>query len=133
MDAVCTFAKALLAQSASCGGAAVHAVGEQLRVQCRDVVAQARCAEVSRGLHDRARFALRLPPDSRPITHRQALRLECGGLAALRQWLQLPADVDVRQLLERAAGHGDEADWPWQALVPALAAWQPPPRRGEPR
>ena len=96
---------------------------------CGSPVARINCATLAALLHERARFALRLPPPGRPLMHVQALRLQCGGLAALRQTLAHP-DPDVHRLVNEAQQrHGSLTELPWAVLVPALAGWQPP-RRG---
>lgn len=79
---------------------------------------------------ERARFALRLPgPAGQPLTHLQALRLQCGTLAALRQ-LAGETGLEADALVAQAeAVHGSLADLPWETLVATLVSWQPPPRR----
>jgi hypothetical protein len=97
---------------------------------------------------------LRLPHLGQPLMHMQALRLQCGGLSALRQVLRpddgpraaaAPAsdragesesgaspclDRDVHRMVGVAhERHGSLTELPWAPLVAALAAWQPP-RRG---
>ena len=131
-DIPCVFAKALLSRSAQCALAEQRAVGEQMLLECPDAQARGRCAELADLLHERARFALRLPSRTRPLMHMQALRLQCGGLDALRQQ-QGGVRRDVHQMVEAALDqHQRLQDLPWTELVSALAAWQPP-RRGRSR
>lgn len=126
----CVFAKALLARRASCALSERASIGEREEVECGSPVARINCATLAALLHERARFALRLPPPGRPVMHVHALRLQCGGLAALRTVLDAQ-DRDVHGLVAIAQErHGSLADLPWDALVPVLAAWQPP-RRGQ--
>jgi hypothetical protein len=62
----------------------------------------------------------------------QGLRLQCGGLVALQQVLGVP-ERDVHRMVGTAhERHGSLTELPWDALVAALAAWQPP-RRGRAR
>jgi hypothetical protein len=123
------FGKALLAQAARCEHAAREAWGEQLTVECSSPVAHMNCTTLVALLHERARFALRLPPPGRPVMHAQALRLQCGGLAALRQLLG-DDEPDAHRLLARAQQrHGSLTELPWADLVSALAAWQPARRQ----
>ncbi|MDP1533502.1 MAG: hypothetical protein Q8N44_14545 [Rubrivivax sp.] len=128
----CVFAKALLARALPCALAQRRDAGERVLVECPSPPARAQCARLYALMHERARFALRLPLPGRPLTHMQALRLQCGGLKALQQ--QLASEhADVHQMVGAAtARHGDLADLPWAPLVAALAAWQAP-RRGRPR
>ena len=75
---------------------------------------------------------LRLPSAGGPFTHLQALRLQCGALAALRESLAAAPD-DVHRIVDLAQQrHGTLAELPWHEIVPALAAWQPA-RRHTPR
>jgi hypothetical protein len=126
----CVFAKALLAKGASCALSQRASIGEREEVECGSPVARMNCETLAALLHERARFALRLPPPGRPVMHVHALRLQCGGLAALRTVLDAP-DRDVHSLVATAQErHGSLAGLPWDAVVRGLAAWQPP-RRGQ--
>ncbi len=78
----------------------------------------------------RETFGLRLPAAGRPLMHQQAMRLQCGGLAALRETLGV-ADRDVHRLVASAhERHASFMDLPWQPLVAAIAAWTPRKRTG---
>lgn len=128
----CVFAKALLARAASCENAARRSVGERALVDCASPVARTNCGTLAALLRERARFPLHLPPEGRPLMHVQALRLQCGGLAALQQLLGAD-DADVHRMVAAAQErHGSLTDLPWAALVKTLAEWQPP-RRARPR
>jgi hypothetical protein len=121
----CIFAKALLARSAECALAQRRAVAERVLVDCSSPVARTNCSLLAELMHERARFALRLPPPGRPIIHMQALRLQCGGLAALQHALDFPGR-DVHTMVGLAQErHGSLTDLPWATLVPELAAWKP--------
>ena len=124
----CVFAKALLSRHASCARAARHAEGEQLHLTCTSPEARQHCAALAALLHERSRFALRLPSPRHPLLHAQALRLQCGGLAALQQLLG-DAGTDVHHTVTQAQQrYGSLTELPWSALVAELAAWQPPRR-----
>lgn len=121
----CVFSKALLARAASCELSARGVRGEMEGFECSSPVARINCATLAALLHERARFALRLPPPGRPLMHQQAMRLQCGGLAALRETLGA-ADRDVHRLVATAhEQHASLTELPWDALVAALAAWTP--------
>lgn len=127
----CVFAKALLARAAVCELAARRSIGERELVECSSVVARTHCATLAALMHERARFALRLPSPGRPMIHAQALRLHCGGLIALQQALG-SADVDVHAMVGAAhERHGSLTALPWEAIVRAIALWQPRSRRGK--
>jgi hypothetical protein len=131
----CLFAKALLADSARCECAERASSGEQALVHCTRPVAHHNCETLAALLHERARFALKLPGAGRPLLHMQALRLQCGGLAALQQYLASPSAHagagDVHALTRAAmARHGSLAELPWDQLVAALVQWKPRARRG---
>jgi hypothetical protein len=128
----CVFAKALLARSAVCALSARQAEGELVHVVCTEAVPRQRCATLAALLHERSRFALRLPAPGTVLLHVQALRLQCGGLDALRGLVGegLP---DVHRDVERAiALYDDLTQLPWNAIVGTVVAWQPP-RRGRAR
>lgn len=128
----CVFAKALLARSAACENAARRSVGERSLVDCASPVARTNCDTLAALLRERARFPLHLPPEGRPLMHVQALRLQCGGLAALQRLVGAHT-ADVHRMVAAAQErHGSLTDLPWGDLVRALAEWQPP-RRGRPR
>jgi hypothetical protein len=121
----CVFAKALLARAATCALSQRLPFGERELLECASPVAHINCGTLAALLHERARFALRLPPASRPLMHVQALRLQCGGLSALAQQFDAPVP-DVHEMVGAALErHGSLTELPWQVLVPALAAWQP--------
>ena len=127
--ALCVFAKALLARAAQCGLAARRSVGERELIECRSAVARSHCGALAALMHERARFALRLPSPGHPMIHAQALRLHCGGLIGLQQALgatqsDVHAMVDVAQ--ER---YGSLTELPWEAIVRDLVGWQPRARR----
>ena len=128
----CVFAKALLARTAICELVHRRQVAERDLLECTSPIARINCGTLAALLHERARFALRLPGPSRPLTHVQSLRLQCGGLAALRSELA-SADPDVHRMVGDAMErHGSLTDLPWASLVAALAAWEPR-RRARPR
>lgn len=131
-DRACVFAKALLAHSAACELSQRRAVAERELLECSSPVARINCATLAALLHERARFALRLPPASRPLTHVQSLRLQCGGLTALRHELGM-AGPDVHRMVGNALeNHGSLTELPWTSIVAAIAAWHPR-RRVRPR
>lgn len=126
----CVFSKALLARTAACELAQRSSRGEQELIVCGSPVARINCGTLAALLHERARFALRLPAPGRPLMHVHALRLQCGGLAALKD-MQPGGDADVhRMVLDAQSRHGSLAGLPWERIVPALAAWQPRRRTG---
>lgn len=128
--AACVFAKALLARTAVCALARRRAVAEREVIECPSHVARVNCSTLAALLHERARFALRLPGAGRPLIHAQALRLQCGRLSGLQQALAAP-QPDVHAMVGLAhARHGSLTDLPWAAIVASIAAWQPRrPRR----
>ena len=130
-ERACVFSKALLARAASCELSQRRPVAESELVECGSPVARMNCSTLAALLRERSRFALRLPA-SQPLTHIQSLRLQCGGLVALRQ--QLAADTpDVHRMVGNALEqHGSLTELPWTAIVAALAAWQPRRRRRPP-
>jgi hypothetical protein len=127
--AVCVFAKALLARAAVCELSARRSVGEREIVECGSVVARTNCGTLASLMHERARFALRLPGPAHPMIHAQALKLHCGGLLGLQHALgatQPDVHVMVGVAHER---YGSLTALPWEAIVRDLVTWQPHRRR----
>jgi len=124
-ERACVFGKALLARAATCELAQRRPVAERELLECASPVARINCETLAALLRERSRFALRLPPASRPLMHIQSLRLQCGGLAALRQEFAAAAP-DVHRMVGSAfEKHGSLTELPWASIVAALAAWQP--------
>ena len=126
----CVFSKALLSRAARCELATRGVQGEMEGFECTSPVARINCATLGALMRERSRFALRLPAAGRPLMHQQAMRLQCGGLAALRETLGA-AERDVHRLVVDAhEQHASFADLPWEPLVAAIAAWAPRKRAG---
>jgi hypothetical protein len=125
----CVFGKALLARAAACGLAVRRSLGEREMIECGSPVARLNCETLAALLHERARFALRLPVPGHPLMHAQALRLHCGGLQGLQQALAAQT-VDVHAMVGLAhERHGSLTDLPWDAIVRQISQWQPRMRR----
>lgn len=122
--AACVFARALLARTAVCERAERRTVGERESIECSSPVAQTNCGTLSALLHERARFALRLPAPGHPIVHAQVLKLQCGGLVGLQQVLDAP-QADVHRMVGQAHAHyGSLTELPWDAIVQTIRQWQ---------
>ena len=120
----CVFSKALLARSAVCECSERRSVGERESVECNSAVAHTNCGTLAALLHERARFALRLPSPGHVMVHAQALRLQCGGLIGLQQALGA-AQPDVHRMVAVAhERHGSLTELPWDAIVQVLKQWQ---------
>lgn len=121
----CIFAKALLAHAARCEVAERHERGERVVLECGSPVARTNCGTLAALLHERARFALRLPPPGRPLIHLHALKLQCGGLPAIRRALG-GDEPDVHRMVGLAhERHGSLTELPWDGIVAELVQWQP--------
>ncbi len=128
----CVFAKALLARAAVCELASRRNAGEREIIECGSVVARTNCNTLAALMHERARFALRLPAPGHPVIHAQALRLHCGGLIGMQQALGVrQADVHVMVGLAHER-YGSLTELPWSAIVRDLVDWKPHRRRTTP-
>ena len=117
------FDKALHGRAAACALVRRRALAEREWLACTSPTARLNCATLLALLRERSTFALRLPRG--PVVHAQALRLQCGGLGALRELLA-PSDDDVHGLVGLARErYGSLLDLPWDAVVPGIVAWQP--------
>jgi hypothetical protein len=127
--AVCVFAKALLSRSSACELAARRHLGERELIECSSPVARLNCGTLAALLHERARFALRLPAPGHPLMHAQALRLHCGGLQGLRRALDAER-TDVHSMVVLAQErHGSLTALPWDEIVREIIGWLPRVRR----
>ena len=91
--------------------------------------ARINCGTLAALMHERARFALRLPSSRHPLIHAQAMRLHCGGLLGLQQALgatQPDVHVMVGMAQERYASL---TELPWDSIVRDLLGWRPRSRR----
>lgn len=121
----CVFATALLARAAVCECSVRRSAGERTLVDCNSALAHGQCSTLAALLHERARFALRLPGRGRPMVHALALRLQCGGLLGIQRSLAA-ARPDVRCMVVAAHERdGSLTELPWEAIVQSIRAWQP--------
>jgi hypothetical protein len=119
----CVFEKALLSGCVGCEAARKHALAERETIACALPVARNNCATLIALLRERSAFALKLAPGAVP-PHALMIKLQCGGLAGLRQTVA-PEENDVHRLIGAAhERHGSLADLPWPAVVAAVLAWQ---------
>ena len=116
----CVFATALNRRCAVCS-LSRHEADEVL---CTQPLARVACAGLHGLLREKARFALgmRQDPLSGPTSNQAELRLQCGGLRALRA--ALDADtvaIDVSRLLEKLALTETDA-LPWEQILRTISA-----------
>ncbi len=125
----CTFAKAILSGCAACATSARHALAERETVGCGSPVAHANCTTLEAMLRERAAFALKLAAGA-PLPHAAAMKLQCGGLAGLRESAG-GEEGDVRRLVAgEIARRGSLAELPWPSIVASVAHWQGRRQRG---
>ena len=112
----CAFAKAILSGCAACATSARHALAERETVGCGSPVAHANCTTLEAMLRERAAFALKLAAGA-PLPHAAAMKLQCGGLAGLRESAG-GEEGDVRRLVAgEIARRGSLAELPWPSIV----------------
>lgn len=127
--AACVFTRALLAHAAECELVERRSAGERDLLECPSPVARTNCATLAALLHERARFALRLPRPGAPLMHAQALRLHCGGLRGLQRSVGAER-ADVHRMVGAAhERHGSLTALPWESIVEAIVQWEPRRRR----
>lgn len=122
----CAFDRALLSHSAACSLSCRQTSAEREWLACASPVALTNCTTLLALMRERATFALKLPRG--PLRHAQALRLQCGGVQALRGALEVQEarEADVHALVLQAQQRfGSLTDLPWPRIVSDLAAWQP--------
>ena len=100
----CVFAKALLSRSAVCELSQRRALAEREIVECTSPVARMNCTTLAALLHERARFALRLPRPGQPLMHALALRLQREAAASFQKsWDKLLAQIKAKGARAAAA------------------------------
>jgi hypothetical protein len=125
----CAFDRALLSRSAACSLSCRQTSAEREWLACTSPVALTNCTTLLALMRERSTFVLRLQRG--PLRHAQSLRLQCGGVQALRAALDAD-ETDVHALVLKASERfGSLVELPWPRIVQALADWQPR-RRGRP-
>lgn len=121
----CVFARALLAQTAVCELARRRAVGERDGVDCSSPLARSACGTLHGLLRAKSTFALGVKAPQRILKHTHAMRIECGGLAGLKQVIDPAAPAPDVHRLVRAAGerYGSLDALPFSDIVKGVAAW----------
>jgi len=127
----CVFGKALLAQCAVCELARRHTVAERESVACASPLARSACGTLYGLLREKSAFALHVTETRRVLTHAMVMKIQCGGLAGLKQALAPEAHApDVHRLVRTASErHGSLDALPFSEIVKGVAAWQGRKRR----
>lgn len=129
----CVFERAILAGCAVCELSQRRALAEREVLTCTVPVARINCATLQDLLHERARFALRLPRAGEPMAHAKTMQLQCGGLRGLQAALGAPA-ADVHAMVRQAQADGASLlQLPWDGIVAAVVAWRSRRRDPGPR
>lgn len=136
----CVFEKALLSGCAQCEQSHRHALAEREVVACRSEVARSDCAELYHLFRERATFALRLPLHGVAIAHNAMMKLQCGGLGAIKIEASNSSRVgadntplntctdapNVYSMVQWCQSNGRSFfDLPWNQIVASIAAFQP--------
>jgi len=97
----CPFERAVQTVHFTCTQSQTTFIGEKENIICTNMTARADCIELVLLLKKNARFALKLAKHTPVLTHGQEMKLKCGGLQAIQELLNKPADEnDVHQLIE---------------------------------
>jgi len=97
----CPFERAVQTVHFTCAQSQTTFIGEKENIICTNMLARADCIELVLLLKKNARFALKLAKHTPVLTHGQEMKLKCGGLQAIQELLNKPADEnDVHQLIE---------------------------------
>lgn len=123
-DRPCVFTKAVLMRCAACSRAQRLYLAEREAVGCHSPGGHARCAQMLAELRDKALFALRQTQPEQVLPHAKEVKVECGGLSALRAALQPEAEAidDIHALLLRATEvYGDMHHLPYPAMMQAIS------------
>jgi hypothetical protein len=128
----CVFERAMLRRCVDCQQGIRRNIAEREAVGCRDQAAHDLCEGFKSRLKQAAMFVLRVTHPDDPLPFTKELKLQCGGLAGLKQCVSEPtAGVeDVAALLATAlARHGELDALPYAEILPAVRAFEARQRR----
>lgn len=127
----CVFEKALLCQAAVCEAARRLSLAEREVVACSKPLIRAACGNLLQLLRANASFALKVRDARRILPHAMMMKIQCGGLAGLKELLDEEAYApDVLRLIRLAqAEFGALEDLPFSRIVQGIARWQMRRRR----
>lgn len=122
----CVFEKALLCQAAVCEAAQKLSLAEREMVACREPLARAACGQLLTLLRANSTFALKLRDTQRILPHAMMMKIQCGGLAGLKDLFDPEAPApDVLKLVRQAqADYENLDDLPFSRIVQGVAHWQ---------
>lgn len=122
----CVFERALLAQTAACELARRQSVGEALHLFCASPVARSACGTLYGLLREKSAFALHLKATNRILPHAMVMKIQCGGLAGLREVVAPDTHApDVHRLVRDATERFGSLDaLPFSEIVKGVAAFQ---------
>lgn len=122
----CVFEKALLCQAAACEAAQKLSLAEREMIACREPLGRAACGELLTLLRKNSAFALKLRDTQRILPHAMTMKIQCGGLAGLKDLFDPEApSPDVLKLVRQAqAEYENLDDLPFSRIVQGVAHWQ---------
>ncbi len=128
----CVFEKALLARCAVCELEVRHALAERETVACSNPEARRQCARLKEMLREKSAFALKLTDPHALLPHAAMMRIQCGGLAGLKNVLDGDAPApSIRRLVMLARQQpGGMEELPWSRIVQGVSAWKIRKRHG---
>ncbi len=122
----CVFERALMAQCAVCELARRTSIGHHEGVACASPLARAACGTLYGLLRQKSAFALRVAHTQRILKHSQVMRIQCGGLAGLKQAIDPTAHApDVHKLVRAANESAGGLDGlPFSEIMKGVSAWK---------
>lgn len=125
----CVFEKALNARRCQCSRSEYFLLGGREGRGCQVIGRQHRCYEYLKALRPKAKFLLGVTQAHGPLPHNKEIRIQVGGLKGLQQLDQtrgesVDALMDVDAVLSCAEENfGEVSEFPFQQLLPAIAAF----------
>lgn len=122
----CVFEKALLCQAAVCEASRRIYLAEREVMACGEPLARAACGQLLGLLRQNSAFALKIRDTRAILPHAMLMKVQCGGLAGLKDLLDPDAHApDVLKLVRRAqAEYGAFDNLPFSRIVQGVAHWQ---------
>ena len=122
----CVFERALLAQCAVCELARRERIGEHESIACSAPVARSACGTLHGLLREKSAFALGVKEARRVLPHAMVMKVQCGGLAGLKQAIMPDAHApDVHRLVRETTERlGSLEALPFSEIVKGVAAFR---------
>jgi hypothetical protein len=128
----CHFAKAVLLRCAGCSRSQRVLIAEREAISCLSRAGHGRCGTMLPLLREKALFALGLTHGGQSLPHGKEMKVQCGGLSALAELLNVSAPGDIDALLQAAEkAFGSLVAIPYGDVVRSISRYSLRKRSGQ--